>query len=292
MESGRLRKNALPHNLENLAARVGTHIAGERDPKLLFDHEVRAKLSDEHVDCRGYNALAIFVLAQGFSTSIPGGNVTVQGAMGPNGNYQTLPHPRAIRRNVSNDIIIVTPCGMPYAKVELSGFSGVLSGLGYTVWALPYNSGGRDDKEDYKNVADLFQGSTAILAPGTKTSVVTGGFGGFTKLLFDVTVSDKTLSGGTVNLYVQTSPDGGDSWDDIFALTQITSGAVAAGGYVAMVVNQSDAGFADRALLGVGGSRLTANTVGEYFADQLRVQTVSATLTGGVTLRVQAIGIK
>lgn len=102
-----------------------------------------------------------------------------------------------------------------------------------------------------------------------------------------LTVSAKSISAGTLNIYVQGSPDQGTTWDDIVAFTQVTSAAVANGSYVAFV-NSNGASVADRA---VTNGTLTANSVRSIaWGDRLRVKLDPASFDGDdtVTIKVQA----
>jgi hypothetical protein len=97
-------------------------------------------------------------------------------------------------------------------------------------------------------------------------------------------------AGTTLDVYVQTSPDDGTTWDDVAHYAQVTSAAIGNGTYLAKVLNDTDAGFVDRATT---DGTLAANTARDYFADKLRIKTVAAGFAGSdtITVRLQAIGI-
>src|SRR5689334_11665138 len=75
-------------------------------------------------------------------------------------------------------------------------------------------------------------------------------------------------TGGTLDVYLQTSPDGGTSWYDYIHFPQLASGASA----VKYMVNVPSAGASGITTIGKGSSpALAANTVvGGAWADRLR----------------------
>lgn len=150
-----------------------------------------------------------------------------------------------------------------------------------------------DTRADGVNRA--YKPSTALLAQTiiTADDTVAGspvtGFGGYKNLTVLLTVAAKTMDASTtLNIYIQTSPDDGTTWDDVIAFTQVTNAAIANGTYIAQLSNQAAAGFVDRANK---DATLTANSKADYFCDQLRVKYVSANFAGAdtVTVTVSAV---
>lgn len=140
----------------------------------------------------------------------------------------------------------------------------------------------------YKAVANLLAATTITTNATTNNTAVTG-FGGYGKCTFLLTISAKTMDmGTTLNIYIQTSPDDGTTWDDVVSFTQVTDAAMGGGTYVAEIVNDANTGFNDRA---TRNATLATNNRVDSFCDQLRVTTVSAGFSGAdtVTIRVQVI---
>lgn len=146
------------------------------------------------------------------------------------------------------------------------------------------------NRNDYKAVANLLAGTT-ITTDGTTAVAAVTGFGHYRSLILLLTVSLKTMDAGTtLDIYVQTSPDDGTTWDDIAHFAQITSAAIPNGTYVARLLNDTDAGFVDRATRDV---TLAAGSIVDYFADRVRVKYVSAAFAGAdtITVQVQAVAV-
>lgn len=147
------------------------------------------------------------------------------------------------------------------------------------------------NNRSYRALATL-QAAVARTLNSTINSTAVTGFGGYRQVVFLLTVSAKNLAGGgTLNVYIQASPDDGTTWDDVVSFTQITNGAVADGTYVAAISSNPAAGFADRA---TRQNTLAANNKVDYITDQLRVSTVGATMNGStdtVTVKVEAVAI-
>ena len=143
-------------------------------------------------------------------------------------------------------------------------------------------------KGEYKTSFTLMEATPITDASGPTNISSVLGLGGFSALLVLLTVASKSVSAGTLNIYVQTSPDDGITWDDVISFTQLTAGAVANGSYVAKVVNVPTAGFTDRV---VASGALAANSKVDYFCDQVRVRYVPAAFDADdtVTITVKAL---
>lgn len=133
--------------------------------------------------------------------------------------------------------------------------------------------------------------ATAITANDTgsgKTPVTGLEFTATATLL--LTVSAKSLGGGgLVNVYVQYSPDGGTTWDDLVSFTQIANAAVANGTYVAFLNARQGANAVDRATT---SGTLTANQTRQIdWGDRLRVYVKAASFGVSDTVTVKVEGI-
>lgn len=117
---------------------------------------------------------------------------------------------------------------------------------------------------------------TTFTAIGTTNALAVDAMARFKKATFKCTVANKALAGGgTVNVFVQYSPDGGTSWDDLVSFTQITAAAFANGTREAQI-SGNGAGFADR--LPTDGT-LAAGTIRDIdFCDRLRVKVICAAM--------------
>jgi hypothetical protein len=249
------------------------------DPNLVLNR-VGAGRSDEPIDCRAANALHLHLFPAASGTT----SVRVLGGPGEGGPWMELPNARARRTGIDAMAMLEVPVGCAFALVELFDTTGA-----WSVIATPFQSADRD-WPPYRFAYDLLA-ATAIAADGTVNRDPVAGFGGHRALLLELTVAAKTMDvGTTLDVYVQTSPDDGTTWDDVAHFAQLTNAAVGNGTYLARVLNDTDAGFADRATT---DGTLTANTTRDYFADKLRVKTIAAGFAGAdtVTVRVQATGV-
>lgn len=127
--------------------------------------------------------------------------------------------------------------------------------------------------------------ATTITASGTINHEALEGLEGFSRAGIVLTISGKTMDAlTTLNIYVQRSLDGGVSWDDVAAFSQLTSALIPAGTYVQDIiltgVSQIDRAQRD--------GTLTANTVATVasWGDRLRIKTVAANFAGTDTVTI------
>jgi hypothetical protein len=244
--------------------------------------------SQAAADCTNYNAVSVLVVVTGSGSAV----VTVLGVGGGSGGVSVaLADPNAVKSVLTTTQFDVM-CGQPFAIAQISGLTGFANaGDGIRVFMTPFRAGG-SGYASYRAAADLL-GATAIV-PATAnplTGSALTGFGGLHVLVVLLTVSAKTLAAAhTIDVYVQTSPDDGTTWDDVLHFAQITNGAVPNGTYVAKLVNPPAVGYNDRA---TADAALAANSRVDYVADQLRYKIVPTALAGGdsVTLRLRVVAM-
>lgn len=248
-------------------------------PDLIL-YQKGAGRSDEPIDCRGFNALHLHI----WPTSAGSTTVRVLGGPTRGGPFMELPSLRARRSGITDMAMMEVPVGCAFALVELLDTTGT-----WSIQVTPYLSADRAALP-YRFATDLL-GATIITANGTVAGSAVEGFGGLRALLLLLTLAAKTMDAGTtLDVYVQTSPDDGTTWDDVCHFSQVTSAAMGNGTYLAKILNDQDLGFADRA---VTDGTLAANTARDYFADKLRLKYVAAGFSGSdtITARLQAVGI-
>ncbi len=104
-----------------------------------------------------------------------------------------------------------------------------------------------------------------------------------------LTVSGKVADvGTTLDIYLQYSPDGGTSWDDLAHFTQMTDAVLGNGKYIVFLTREVASGIADRALT---DGALAANSVRNIsWCDRIRVKTVAANFAGADTVTIQVDG--
>ena len=111
----------------------------------------------------------------------------------------------------------------------------------------------------------------------------------FTLATILLTLSAKTFDASTtLDIYLQYSPDGGTTWDDIAHFTQITDSVLANGTYILFLNALGGSGQADRA---TRDASLTANSVLTVpWCDRMRVKCVGANISGSdtITAKVEA----
>jgi hypothetical protein len=96
-------------------------------------------------------------------------------------------------------------------------------------------------------------------------------------------------TGGTLDVYMQTSPDGGTTWYDYVHFPQLGAGAAA----IRYMVNIPSAGATGITVIGTGSSpALAANTVvGGSWGDRLRALYVAgASTSAGAAITISILG--
>ncbi len=254
----------------------------------------RDRVVDRPIDCRGCNALLLEIDINGQDASA---TISVQGASNEGGPWRELTRPlrdnarpMACKRLVKSGDIMDVPIPTNWARVRVSDLHGTFgTGQGVTILATPYNSSGILPFVDAWIAREILPATTISADDAGTNGAESGSFAGYDDLCAILTVSDKSLSAGTVDIYLQTSFDG-ILWDDIAHFTQITSAAIPNGSYIAKVANPR-VSVADRPLR---DGTLAANEVEDYFGARLRAKRVAASFgsddTVTVELRVVAIG--
>ena len=125
--------------------------------------------------------------------------------------------------------------------------------------------------------------ATTVTGDATVSTTAVTGLDPYTLATILLTVGGKTMDASTtMDVYIQYSPDGGTTWDDIAHYAQITNAAIGNGTYVLFLNAFGGSGAAGRVT--TNGS-LAAGTVRNVsWADRLRVQYTSANFAGSDTL--------
>lgn len=105
-----------------------------------------------------------------------------------------------------------------------------------------------------------------------------------------LTISGKSFDASTtLDVYLQYSPDGGVTWDDLAHFAQITSAALGNGTYVMFLNAASGAGAVDRVT--DDAATLAVNSVRNIsWCDRMRVKTANANISGGDTITITVQG--
>lgn len=133
---------------------------------------------------------------------------------------------------------------------------------------------------------------TSPAAAGTAVSAATlGGLGRFDALSFFVTITGAT--GGTIDVYLQTSFDGGTTWYDYAHFAQSAAAAAAVTKYFA-VPNSDATGLTTvgKGTLASPGVALAASTIlGGAWGDLMRaVYVAGASTSAGATQTIAVVG--
>ncbi len=131
--------------------------------------------------------------------------------------------------------------------------------------------------------------STVIAANGTTVGTAVTGLDAYTMLTKLLTIADKAMAGAaTVNIYLQYSPDGGTTWDDLWSSAQITAAALPNGKRVAFLNSPSGSTTGGRA---VTDGTLAAGTFNNVsWCDRVRVKVVAANFAAGDTVTLGISG--
>ena len=131
--------------------------------------------------------------------------------------------------------------------------------------------------------------ATTVTGDATVSTTAVTGLDTYSLATVLLTVAGKTMDGGTtMDVYVQYSPDGGTTWDDIAHFAQITNAAIGNGTYVLFLNALGGSGATDRVT--TNGSLAAGTLRNVSWCDRLRVQYTSANYAGAdtVTLTVSA----
>ena len=132
---------------------------------------------------------------------------------------------------------------------------------------------------------------TLFKASGTTVFAPVVGLDAYTIMTKAMYIRDKALAGGgTINIYLQYSPDEGATWDDLLSCIQITTAAPfagASGTRVAMLNTSAAAAFDGRAITDAALAAASHNNVS--WCDRIRVKVVCASFGSS---DVVSIGIK
>ena len=130
--------------------------------------------------------------------------------------------------------------------------------------------------------------ATTIAANGTVNNAAVTSLDTFSILTALLTVSAQSMDAGTtVDVYLQYSPDGGVTWDDLYHFTQITTAAYA----TPRVLFLNVGGAASQVSRTATDGAMDAATLREVsWCDRIRVKTVGAGFAGAdtVTIKVDA----
>jgi len=131
--------------------------------------------------------------------------------------------------------------------------------------------------------------ATVITTDGTVNGTPVTGLDIYTLATILLTISAKTMDASTtLDVYLQYSPDGGTTWDDIAHFAQVTSAAIGGGTYV-LFLNANGPAAVDRVT--DAAATLAANSVRSIdWCDRLRVTTVAANFADTDTITVKVEG--
>jgi len=105
-----------------------------------------------------------------------------------------------------------------------------------------------------------------------------------------LTIAGKTFDASTtLDIYLQYSPDGGTTWDDIGRFTQVTNAAMGNGTYV-MFLRPGAASVADRATDDADGTLAANNVRSVTWCDRMRVKYDGGNLAGTDTITITVQG--
>lgn len=136
-----------------------TRVKGQ--PQKVLSNVTAATLSSA-VYLGEYNAASVQVLCSG---TTPVGTITVQGAAGEGGNWDTLPDPQTVQAALTAGKIFDVLCGQAYLRINLSAVTGTYgTGQGWTVIVTPYMASGQ---------ATIAQGAAGVTAWPVTINAVT-----------------------------------------------------------------------------------------------------------------------
>lgn len=129
--------------------------------------------------------------------------------------------------------------------------------------------------------------TTIITNDGSVNRTPVTGLDVFTMASFLMTLAGKNMDANTtLDVYIQYSPDGGITWDDLYHWPQITNGAIGNGKYVTFLMPTTIAN--QPYYHAVTDGSLAADTMRNIlFCDRLRVKTVAANFAGGDTITLE-----
>ena len=142
-------------------------------------------------------------------------------------------------------------------------------------------------------VIPLVSDQVSAIADGTTTRAIYSGLEHYDALLVLIRVSAAGTATGTINLYLQDSWDGGTTWDDVLASSNITLGSTTGvqrfviQGRIATSITQASA---------ASNAALSAGTVRSGpFGDRVRLQEKVSSASGtpaGCTYHVTLIPLR
>lgn len=130
--------------------------------------------------------------------------------------------------------------------------------------------------------------ATTITTDGTVNSTPVTGLDPYTMTSILLTVSGQTMDASTtLDIYLQYSPDGGTTWDDLYHFTQITTAAYAS----PRVFFLNIAGAVSQVSRVTTDGTLAVATLREIsWCDRMRVKTVAANFAGTDTVTIKLDG--
>ena len=131
-----------------------------------------------------------------------------------------------------------------------------------------------------------FDGATQTLVNPTNatyTGDAVDGFENAETFIWQLDVSGKSLSTGTIDIYIQTLLPGG-AWTDLHHLSQITVATIGNGNFYGKVSIANATNIAASTAVQDAALGAAAVATGSPMTDTLRVKTVVSTLTGGDTI--------
>jgi len=133
--------------------------------------------------------------------------------------------------------------------------------------------------------------ATVITGNAATAVAQRAGLDEYTKATLLMTVAAKTFDASTtMDVYVQYSPDGGTTWDDIGHFAQITNAAIGNGTYVMYLSHGTGASIGDRVTDDADGTLTAGSVRSRSWCDRMRIKYNGANLSGTdtITLTVQA----